>query len=169
MATKEEIVKQGYITYENESIKVFWNPKICQHVGKCVRGNGKVFEVGRRPWIDLSQASAKEIAAVIDQCPSKALQYELKDSVCIVFEEENNRSAAYDNGKQIGECEFNPSSSAWIITHTGVRPEYEGKGIARKLLLKVVEAARAKKVKITPVCSYAVKVMTGKEEYKDVL
>ena len=80
MATKEEILKKGYITYENESIKVFWNPKICKHVGKCVRVNGKVFEVGRRPWIDLSQASAKEIAAIIDQCPSKALQYELKDS-----------------------------------------------------------------------------------------
>ena len=80
MATKEEILKKGYITYENENSKVFWNPKICQHVGRCVRGNSKVFEVGRRPWIDLSQASAKEIAAVIDQCPSKALQYELKDS-----------------------------------------------------------------------------------------
>ena len=81
MASKEEIVKQGYITYENESIKVFWNPKICQNVGKWVRGNGKVCEVGRRPWIDLSQASAKEIAAVIDQCPSKALQYELKNDI----------------------------------------------------------------------------------------
>ena len=44
----------------------------------CVRGNGKVFEVDRRPWIDLSQASAEEIAAIIDRCPSKALQYELK-------------------------------------------------------------------------------------------
>lgn len=41
MATKEEILKKGYITYENENIKVFWNPKICQHVGKCVRGNGR--------------------------------------------------------------------------------------------------------------------------------
>ena len=40
----------------------------------------KSYGVGGRPWIDLSQASAKEIAAVIDQCPSKALQYELKDS-----------------------------------------------------------------------------------------
>ena len=81
MATKEEILKKGYITYENENIKVFWNPKICQHVGRCVRGNSKVFEVGRRHWIDLSQASAKEIAAVIDQCPSKALQYELKNDI----------------------------------------------------------------------------------------
>lgn len=169
MTKKEEILKQGYITYENDSIKVFWNPKLCQHVGRCIRGNGKVFKVGRRPWIDISQAPANEIAAVIDQCPSKALQYELKDSICIVFEEENNRSVAYDNGKQIGECEFTPSSSAWIITHTGVRPEYEGNGIARKMLLKVVEAARARKVRIIPVCSYAVKVMTGKEEYKDVL
>lgn len=41
----------------------------------------------------------------------------------------------------------------WVITHTGVREAYEGKGIARKLVLKVIEPARAKGVKILPVCS----------------
>ena len=169
MSKKEELEQQGFKTYENEEIQVFWNPKMCQQAGKCVRGNGKVFEVGRRPWIDLSQAPAKEIATIIDQCPSKALQYELKDSLRIVFEEENNRSAAYDSGKQIGECEFSPSAKTWIIAHTGVRPEYEGQGVAKKLVLKVIEAARAKGVKICPLCPYAKKMMTGKEEYKDVM
>lgn len=169
MSKKEELELQGFKTYENEEIRVFWNPKMCQHAGKCVRGNGKVFEVGRRPWIDLSQASAKEIAAIIDQCPPKALQYDLKGSIHIVFEEENNRSAAYIDGKQVGECEFSPSATTWIITYTGVRPEHEGKGIAKKLVLKVIEAARAKGVKICPLCSYANKMMVGKEEYKDML
>ena len=167
MSKKEELEKQGFKTYENEEIQVFWNPDLCQHVGKCAMGNIKVFAPTRRPWIDLSQAPAKEIAEIIDRCPSKALQYELK--VSVVFEEENNRSAAYIGGKQIGECEFSPSSTRWIISHTGVRPEFEGKGIAKKLLLKVIEAAREKNVKIIPLCSYARKVMNGKEEYANVL
>lgn len=47
--------------------------------------------------------------------------------------------------------------------------KYEGKGIARKLVLKVIEAARSKGVKILPLCIYAKKLMTGKEEFKDVM
>lgn len=35
--------------------------------------------------------------------------------------------------------------------------------------MKVIEAARAKGVKILPVCSYAKRLMTGKEEFKDVM
>ena len=100
MTRKEELEAQGYKTYENEDIQVFWKPRICQHAG---------------------------------------------------------------------ECEFEASGDRWVIMHTGVREAYEGKGIARKLVLKVIEAARAKGVKILPVCSYAKKMMTGKEEFKDVI
>ena len=80
MTEKDDNKKVTFKTFENDHIKVFWNPRACTHAGMCVRGNGKVFEVGRRPWIDLSQASAEEIAAIIDRCPSKALQYELKNA-----------------------------------------------------------------------------------------
>ncbi len=78
MSMKEELEKQGYKTYENEAIRVFWNPTLCWHVGICVGANRDVFDPKRRPWVDLSRASAAEIASIIDQCPSKALQYELK-------------------------------------------------------------------------------------------
>ena len=169
MSKKEELEKQGFKTYENEDIQVFWNPKLCQHVGACVRGNFNVFNPQRRPWVDLSQAPATEIADIIDRCPSQALQYELLNPITIVFEEALDRSAAYDRGKQIGECEYSPSEKIWIIAHTFVEPAYEGRGIAKKLVLKVVEAARTKGVKINPLCSYAKRMMTGKEEFKDVL
>ena len=92
----------------------------------------------------------------------------MTDSINIVFEEELQRSAAYDGDKLIGECEYIPSGNTWSITHTGVREAYGGRGIARLLVLKVIEAARAKGVKIKPVCSYAQKMMVGKEEFNDV-
>ena len=78
MTRKKELESQGYKAYENEDIIVFWNPKLCIHVGFCFKGNGEVFDPKRRPWVDLSKASAAEIAAVVDTCPSKALLYELK-------------------------------------------------------------------------------------------
>ena len=70
MTKKEELEAQGYKTYENEDIQVFWKPRICQHAGECARGNYNVFNPQRRPWIDLSQAPATEIADIIDRCPS---------------------------------------------------------------------------------------------------
>lgn len=78
MSKKDELEKQGFKTYENDEIQVFWNPKLCVHAGECVRGNSGVFAPARRPWVDLSQGSATEIAAIIDKCPAKALQYEMK-------------------------------------------------------------------------------------------
>ena len=169
MSKRTELEAQGYKTYENDEIAVFWNPTVCQHAGKCVQGNAGVFDPKRRPWIDLSQASGKEIAAVIDNCPSRALQYELKEQVTVVYEPERKRSAAYIDGKHVGECEYSDSGTVWVIAHTGVEPCYEGRGIARKLVNKVVEAAREKHVRIIPLCPYAKKMMSGKEEYCDVL
>lgn len=169
MSKKEQLEDQGFKTYETEDIQVFWNPKLCQHVGECFRRNFSVFNPQRRPWVDLSQAPATEIADIIDRCPSKALQYELLNPISIVFEDILDRSAAYDRGKFIGECVFTPSGDSWVISHTEVHEEYEGKGIARRLLTKVIEAARAEGVKIIPQCSYARRMMEGKDEFKDVL
>ena len=89
--------------------------------------------------------------------------------ITVVFEEKARRSAAYDGDAQVGECEFQESGNVWMISHTGVRPEYGGRGIARELVGKVIEAARERKARIVPVCSYAQRMMEGKAEYADVL
>ena len=39
MTKREELEQQGFKTYENDEIQVFWNPSICQHAGKCAKGN----------------------------------------------------------------------------------------------------------------------------------
>lgn len=41
------------------------------------------------------------------------------------------------------------------IEHVEVIPAYRGQGIAEKLVLEVVDFARAKELKIIPICSYA--------------
>jgi predicted GNAT family acetyltransferase len=87
----------------------------------------------------------------------------------IKFEPERNRTAAYDDGKEIGECVFSPSESLWIISHTVVADGYEGKGIAAGLVEKVVQEARNKGIKIFPLCPFAKKEFEKKPEYQDVL
>lgn len=169
MTKRDDLEAGGYKTYKNNDIEVFWNPRICQHAGKCVRGNAKVFDAKRRPWVDVSQAPVSEIARVIDQCPSGALQYVFNNKIRIEFDEENDRSLAYDGSRIIGECVFSNDGNIWMISHTGVRKEYEGRGIARHLVQKVIDEARIRKVKILPLCPYAQKMMTGNPEYSDVL
>ena len=85
----------------------------------------------------------------------------------IVFEAEQPRSAAYDKEKRVAEIE--DTHGCWVITHTEVDPAYGGQGIARRLIEEIVAEARRAGKKIVPLCSYADKMMTGKEEYRDVL
>ncbi|MBR4447874.1 (4Fe-4S)-binding protein [Methanobrevibacter sp.] len=78
MSKKEELISKGYKAYENNEIIVFWKPDLCEHAAECIRGNNQVFDVNRRPWVDVSAASAEEISKIIDKCPSGALKYEIK-------------------------------------------------------------------------------------------
>ena len=87
----------------------------------------------------------------------------------ILFDPEKSRSAAYDDETCIGIAEVKESEGRWIITHTEVDSAYGGQGIARRLIEEVVAEARRAGKKIVPLCSYADKMMTGKEEYHDVL
>jgi uncharacterized Fe-S cluster protein YjdI/CDGSH-type Zn-finger protein len=66
-------------TYENDSIRVFWNSTRCIHGGKCLRALPEVFDTSARPWIDVNAADADAVAGAIQLCPSGALSYERLD------------------------------------------------------------------------------------------
>ena len=85
-----------------------------------------------------------------------------QDLIRVVFEEAERQAAAYDGDKQIGECQYRVDGvGKWVIVHTGVRPEYNGRGIAKRLVECIIEAARERQTKIIPVCSYAQRMMTS--------
>jgi uncharacterized Fe-S cluster protein YjdI len=63
--------------YRNDKLIVRYDPKVCIHAGECVRGLPSVFNVSKKPWIDVSGASADAIAEQVKRCPSGALTYEL--------------------------------------------------------------------------------------------
>lgn len=77
----------------------------------------------------------------------------------IIFEKENNRAVAYDNGNIIGECDFTIQGDTWNIVHTVVNSKYQGQGIARKLVESVINNAKKEKIKVVADCSYAKKVL----------
>lgn len=54
-------MKSKIFSYDGESLSVTWDQKRCIHAATCVHGLPDVFDPGRRPWIDLDQASADAI------------------------------------------------------------------------------------------------------------
>jgi CDGSH-type Zn-finger protein/uncharacterized Fe-S cluster protein YjdI len=65
--------------YQGETIAVQFQDKRCIHAAECGKRLRQVFDSSKRPWVDPANASADEIAATIEQCPSGALHYVRKD------------------------------------------------------------------------------------------
>ena len=68
-------VKGPTKTYQGERITVFWDATRCIHVADCTRLLPQVFDVKKRPWIDVTGADAESIAETIRRCPTGALRY----------------------------------------------------------------------------------------------
>lgn len=66
-------------TYEDASIRVFWDSSLCIHTAFCINAGGGVFDPRRRPWIRLDLADVDEIARAVESCPTGALRYERLD------------------------------------------------------------------------------------------
>jgi predicted GNAT family acetyltransferase len=70
---------------------------------------------------------------------------------------------------QVGEMTYQrPTSQRMIIDHTRVFEGFEGRGIARQMVIAAVDFARTNNRQIIPVCSYARAFLTRTDEYKDI-
>ena len=66
-------------TYRGADVEVSFDGDLCIHATECVRGLPAVFDRERRPWVLADNATAEEVSAVIERCPSGALQYHRLD------------------------------------------------------------------------------------------
>ncbi|MEA2453230.1 MAG: hypothetical protein QOG04_1940 [Actinomycetota bacterium] len=65
-------------TYEREELTVIWDASRCTHVAECLVALPEVFDVTRRPWIEVDAADADQVAAAIRKCPTGALKFEAR-------------------------------------------------------------------------------------------
>ena len=72
MATRDYLTTDG--------LTIHWDSSLCYHAAECVKAQPLVFDPKRRPWIETEHASADQIAAAIDACPSGALTYTRADA-----------------------------------------------------------------------------------------
>ena len=86
---------------------------------------------------------------------------------------ETERSGIFESwqeGVQVAEMTYQrPTPQRMIIDHTRVFDGFEGRGIARQMVLAAVDFARTNNRHIVPVCSYARTLLTRTDEFKDIL
>ena len=66
-------------TYRNDEIEILWDSSRCIHSGLCLQGYPEVFDVDRRPWVELAGSTTDQVVATVESCPSGALRYHRLD------------------------------------------------------------------------------------------
>ncbi len=87
-----------------------------------------------------------------------------------MFKEEPNRFYLVDENNNVhAEITYTYASAGiYVIDHTYVDPLHQGQGIAKKLVLAVVEKARNENKKIVPLCPFANAEFERNIQYQDV-
>jgi hypothetical protein len=87
--------------------------------------------------------------------------------------EDNGKKGAFfieENGKRLAEMSFVWAGEGdFIVDHTEVSDELNGKGIGKQLVRRAVEMAREKNSKLIPLCPFTKSVIDRTKEFQDVL
>ena len=70
----------GKHSYSNDEITVEWDSETCIHSAVCVNNLGGVFNLQKKPWVNVDGDTKEAIMELIDTCPSRALSYKLANS-----------------------------------------------------------------------------------------
>jgi uncharacterized Fe-S cluster protein YjdI len=61
--------------YRSATFVVRYDPDICTHAANCVSQLPSVFDVNRKPWVNVDGADAARVEAQVNACPSGALTF----------------------------------------------------------------------------------------------
>ena len=67
------------------------------------------------------------------------------------------------------ECSYRRDGDVVLMTHTGVPPALEGRGIAAALVAAALDWARREGLRVRPLCSYVAVYLRRHPEYRDLL
>lgn len=76
---------------------------------------------------------------------------------------------AMENSEEIGHMTYYwRTETTFVINHTEVNSNFNGRGIGKQLVLSAVDFARENELKIVPACSYVKALFERMDSLKDV-
>ena len=173
---ENELLTMGYRKYRGEELDVYFKLDLCIHSAVCVKGNRRVFNVRKRPWIFPDGEYHKErLMELIDACPSGALKYIVHtikqgENIMRVEHDENRIYLMNEEEIEAGEILFETAGDEiLVVNHTYVHDGFSGQGVGKKLITAMVNRAREEGRKIRPVCEFAKAILEKNEDFHDVL
>ena len=77
------------------------------------------------------------------------------------------RFETWIDGK-LSKLDYIEDGKNFVITHVGVQPELRGQGIAGKIVQVGLEYAKARSLRVVPMCSYAAAYIRRHPEYAEL-
>lgn len=170
--------------YVTEGITIHWDPGICQHSGVCAATLPAVFRPRERPWIDPHGATADEIAAMIDTCPSRALTYTRTAAgtsdatatggrgepvIAVRHVPAQTRYEILTDESVAGFAHYTPFEGRFVFDHTVIHDQYAGQGLGSALARGALDDVRAQQGRIVPLCPFITTWLDRHPEYDDLV
>lgn len=73
------------------------------------------------------------------------------------------------DGKVAGFADYRLLPTKIVFTHTEVLPDYEGQGLASKLVKHALQASADAGLRVVPLCPYVAKYIARHPEFKDLV
>lgn len=77
------------------------------------------------------------------------------------------RFETWIDGK-LSKLDYIEDGKNFVITHVGVQPEFRGQGVAGRITQVGLEYAKAKGLRVVPMCSYAAAYIRRHPEYAEL-
>ncbi|WP_293784084.1 GNAT family N-acetyltransferase [uncultured Aeromicrobium sp.] len=87
----------------------------------------------------------------------------------VIHNADENRYEMRVDGELAGFVVAEPRDGVLVLSHTEVREEFEGQGLASQLVTAALEDIRSRGQQITPTCPYVKRFLTKHTEYADLV
>ena len=89
------------------------------------------------------------------------------EKLTVTQNEDEQRFETWVDG-YLSKLDYIQDGKNFVITHVGVSPELRGQGIAGKIVEVSLEYAKAKSLRVIPMCSYAAAYIRRHPEYAEL-